>query len=87
VGERVFSLDRWGGYDRAVLVERRSLRATIAHAELVRQLRTVRLDPDSNALAAMLGEISTRGRSRRGMSSVLVVHTDGDKMPGEEHRE
>jgi prolyl oligopeptidase len=27
VGERVFSLDRWGGYDQAVLVERRSLDA------------------------------------------------------------
>jgi hypothetical protein len=49
----------------------------------VAQLQTVRLDPDSNARAAMLGEISTEeDEASRGMLSVLVVHKDGDKMPG-----
>lgn len=58
-------------------------KTTIAYSELVAQLQTIRLDPDANALAAMLGEISTEeDEAGRGMLSVLVVHKDGDKMPG-----
>jgi hypothetical protein len=66
-----------------ILCERASAKTTISYSELVQQVETVRLEPDSNALAAILGEISTEeDEAGRGMLSVVVVHKDGDKMPG-----
>ena len=43
---------------RAILIARATVRGMIPYGELVQQLRTIRLQPDSLALAAMLGEIS-----------------------------
>jgi hypothetical protein len=66
-----------------ILGERAISKTTISYSELVRTLVTIRFEPDSNALATMLGEISTEEDEHgRGMLSVLVVHKDGDKMPG-----
>lgn len=66
-----------------ILGERASAKTTISYSELVQQVQTVRFEPDSNALAAILGEISTEeDEAGRGMLSVVVVHKDGDKMPG-----
>lgn len=66
-----------------ILGERASAETTISYSELVQQVHTIRFEPDSNALAAILGEISTQeDEVGRGMLSVVVVHKDGDKMPG-----
>ena len=68
---------------REILGARARAGATIAYSELAGVVRTVLLEPDSTALAHMLGEISTEeDQGGRGMLSVVVVHKDGDKMPG-----
>jgi hypothetical protein len=84
---------------RNILVERvRSDNPTVAYSELtqiaVSRLRSQPallaktgdiLTPDSHALAAMLGEISTESCNAspdRGMLSVIVVHKGGDLRPG-----
>lgn len=68
---------------RKILGSRARAGTTIAYSELVQGVATVRLDPDSHALAHMLREISTEeDEAGRGMLSVVVVHKDGDKMPG-----
>ena len=55
----------------------------IAYSELVNKIATCRLEPFSRQLAHMLGEISTdEHMAGRGMLSVVVVHKDGDGMPG-----
>lgn len=56
---------------------------TMSYSELVGQVGPLQLPPDSNALAAMLGEISTEENDAgRGMLSVVVVHKEGDMKPG-----
>jgi hypothetical protein len=68
---------------RQALVERASEGGTISYSELVDRLETVRLEPDSFALANMLGEISQdEDAAGRGMLSVIVVHKTGDAQPG-----
>jgi hypothetical protein len=67
----------------AILVERAKLRGAIPYSDLVRQVRTIHLEPDSPALAAMLGEISeAEDAAGRGMLTVIVVHKHGDMQPG-----
>lgn len=66
-----------------ILVARAKLRGMIPYSDLVRQVRAVRLEPDSSALAAMLGEISEdEDAAGRGMLTVIVVHKTGDMQPG-----
>lgn len=68
---------------RAVLVARAKLRGMIPYSELVREVRAIRLEPDSTALATMLGEISGEEDAHgRGMLTVIVVHKHGDMQPG-----
>lgn len=68
---------------RRVLVEHARASQTIEYSELVALVRTIRLEPDSHALAHMLGEISTEEDALgRGMLTVLVVHKGADGMPG-----
>jgi hypothetical protein len=68
---------------RQVLIDRAAVRGMIPYSELVDQISTVHFDPDSYALAHMLGEISTaEDAAGRGMLSVIVVHKDGDMQPG-----
>lgn len=68
---------------RRLLVARARAGNTIAYSELVVQVKTIRLEPDSHALATMLGEISEEEDALgRGMLSVLVVHKTGDLRPG-----
>ena len=56
---------------------------TIAYSELVMQIKAFTLEPDSHALAAMLGEVSEEEDTHgRGMLTVLVVHKSGDMRPG-----
>ena len=63
----------------AVAVRRR----VIAYSDLVAEIRSLDLEPQSEHLAHMLGEISTaEHEAGRGMLTVVVVHKDGDQMPG-----
>jgi len=68
---------------RQILVERVRLRGMISYSDLVSRLETIRMEPDSFALAHMLGEISEEeDATERDMLSVIVVHKDGDMQPG-----
>jgi len=68
---------------REALVERAKVRGMIPYSELVEKIMTIELEPNSFALAAMLGEVSTEeAEADRGMLSVLVVHKVGDMQPG-----
>jgi len=68
---------------RQVLIDRARRQHTIAYSELVQHITIFNLDPDSYAFAAMLEEISRdEDAAGRGMLSVIVVHKDGDTMPG-----
>lgn len=68
---------------RRILVQTASHSRTIAYSDLVCGVHTIRLQPDSHALAHMLGEISTEeDTAGRGMLSVVVVHKGGDQKPG-----
>lgn len=68
---------------REILILRAKARGTIPYSELVDLIEAIRIEPNSSALAAMLGEISTEEDSAgRGMLSVIVVHKGGDMQPG-----
>jgi hypothetical protein len=68
---------------RDALVERATVRGMIPYSALVQTISSINLEPNSFALAAMLGEISTEEDAvGRGMLSVIVVHKDGDMQPG-----
>lgn len=68
---------------RQILIERASLRGMIPYSDLVSRIETIRMEPDSFALAHMLGEISeAEDAAGRGMLSVIVVHKVGDMQPG-----
>ena len=55
----------------------------IPYSELVRKMRTIRLEAHDPRLFALLGEISTNEDAEgRGMLTVIVVHKDGDMQPG-----
>lgn len=56
---------------------------TISYSEVVALVHEVHSEPDSHALAAMLGEIAkSEDEAGRGMLSVAVVHKTGNMMPG-----
>ena len=68
---------------RSILVERARARGMIPYSDLVRRVTSIYLEPNSYALAAMLGEISSaEDAAGRGMLSVIVVHKEGDMQPG-----
>ena len=55
----------------------------IAYSDLVSEIESCNLEPQSPQLAHMLGEISMEEHSAgRGMLTVVVVHKHGDLMPG-----
>ena len=68
---------------RQILIERAKVRGMIPYSELAIKVQAIRLQPESYALAAMLGEISTEeDAAGRGMLTVIVVHKHGDMQPG-----
>jgi hypothetical protein len=68
---------------KAIMVARAKVRGMIPYSELVKGVRTLRLDPHDVRLFHLLGEISAEEDSAgRGMLSVLVVHKTGDMQPG-----
>jgi len=68
---------------RDILVGVAMDRGFIPYSDLVNRLETVKLEPNSYALAHLLGEIPTEeDNAGRGMLSVIVTHRDGDMQPG-----
>jgi hypothetical protein len=68
---------------RQILISRAKVRGMIPYSELTQKIKSINLDPESYALAAMLGEISSEENAAgRGMLSVVVVHKNGDMQPG-----
>ena len=68
---------------RQILITRAKVRGMIPYSELTSKIISISLDPESYALAAMLGEISSEENAAgRGMLSVVVVHKTGDMQPG-----
>jgi hypothetical protein len=66
-----------------ILAARAKLRGMIPYSDLVHQMKTIRLAPDSTALATMLGEVSeAEDAAGRGLITVIVVHKSGDMQPG-----
>ena len=68
---------------REALIERAKVRGMIPYSELAEKVTSIKLEPNSFAFAAMLGEVSTEEDvADRGMLSVVVVHKGGDMQPG-----
>jgi len=68
---------------RQILINRAKVRGQIPYSELTKKIKTINIEPESYALAAMLGEISGEENAKgRGMLSVIVVHNSGDMQPG-----
>jgi hypothetical protein len=82
-----YSLDDWEKAKvevRTILIERARNRSQISYSELVGKVSAIHLDPESYALAHLLGEVSTESDAAGGgMLTVLVVHKHGDQMPGQ----
>lgn len=71
--------------DEALIILTNQAKAglTISYSDLVAQIRSLTLSPDSQQLADLLGVISrSEFENDRGMLSVLVVHKGGDQKPG-----
>jgi len=68
---------------RAIMVERAKVRGMIPYSDLVREIRSIKLDAYDQRLFHMLGEISSEeDAAGRGMLTVVVVHKSGDMQPG-----
>lgn len=68
---------------RRALIDRARIQSTISYQELASRITAIAVEPWSTALHVLLGEISTEeDAAGRGLLSAIVVHKDGDKMPG-----
>ena len=68
---------------RQILVERAKKRQTIPYTDVVADIKAIDVPRNSPAFWDMLGEISTaEDASGRGMLTVIVVHGQGDTLPG-----
>ncbi|MDE8345844.1 MAG: hypothetical protein POH28_06675 [Acidocella sp.] len=68
-----------------VLMDRASRRAnqTISYSELAGQIKSICFNAEDTDFHDLLGQISeVESQAGRGMLSVLVVHKNGDQMPG-----
>lgn len=68
---------------RQALIDRAREEDTMSYTELTTKIHSIHFAPDDHALHHMLGEVSEEEDVvGRGMLSVIVVHKEGDKMPG-----
>jgi hypothetical protein len=68
---------------RDAMIDAARRRSTIAYGELARSIRAIRFDPRAQPFFALLGQIAeNEHRAGRPLLSVVVVHKDGDQMPG-----
>lgn len=55
----------------------------IVYSELTKQIRSITFQPNDMPFHQLLGQVSTdEHHAKRPLLSVLVVHKDGDRMPG-----
>ena len=67
----------------AMIAVARGAKGTISYTDLCGKITSAQLEPDSEALRDLLGDISTaEDAAGRGMLSVVVVHQSGDGRPG-----
>ena len=68
---------------RAIMIKRAQMRGMIAYSDLVRKIRSIKLQAHDQRLFHFLGEISSEeDAAGRGMLTVVVVHKSGDMQPG-----
>jgi molybdopterin synthase catalytic subunit len=68
---------------RAIMIERAKVRKMIAYSDLVKWIKSIKIEAHDVRLFHMLGEISSEeDAAGRGMLTVLVVHRVGDMQPG-----
>ena len=81
-----FAEEAWEGARaeaRQAMIAVAARRRVIAYSDLVVEIRSLDLEPPGDRLAHLLGEISTaEHEAGRGMLTVVVVHKQGDQMPG-----
>ena len=86
MGHYGWPTDDWNKAKRqAMAILRDVARAedTISYSELAAQISAVSFGPDEHGYHAFLGEISeAEDDAGRGLLTVIVVHKDGDMMPG-----
>ena len=65
------------------MIERAKVRGIIAYSDLVKWIKSIKIEAHDVRLFHMLGEISSEeDAAGRGMLTVLVVHRVGDMQPG-----
>ena len=68
---------------RAIMIARASVRGMIPYSELVAQIQSVKMAPHDARLAHFLGEIAAEDdEAGLGLTTVVVVHKNGDMQPG-----
>ncbi len=68
---------------RKAIIKRGKAEEFITYQDLTREITAIHFQPDAEIFHHMLGQISwEEDASGRGMLTTLVVHKDGDKMPG-----
>jgi len=69
---------------KKILITRAKIKSPISYSELASQIMTIAIEPHAHALHDMLGEITiAEDNAGRGLLSALVIHKDGDGMPGQ----
>lgn len=80
-----FPIDQWEKAKeevRDILISKAKQQDLITYTDLVTQMTTIRLEPDSYALPRLLWEVTSKEcASGRGMLTAIVVHKD-DNRPG-----
>lgn len=67
----------------ALIATARSAKGMITYGQLCERISSLKLEPDSEVLRLLLGEISTEEDAEgRGMLTVVVVHQGGNGRPG-----
>jgi hypothetical protein len=68
---------------RMIMIERAKVRGMIPYSDLVKRIKSIKLDAHDPRLFHMLGEISSEeDAGGRGLLTVVVVHKMGDMQPG-----
>lgn len=74
---------QWKEEMRSALISRARDGRPISYTDLTGQVHAINFSPDDHALHYMLGQVSEEeDAAGRGMLSVIVIHRDGDMMPG-----
>jgi hypothetical protein len=75
--------DRAKAEARAAMIDVARRKTTIAYGELARSIRAISFEPRAQEYFALLGQIAEEEHhAGRPLLSVVVVHKDGDQMPG-----